>query len=510
MFPPRPAELMARGGTERIDLYWNEPVDWHNQPDWKFEVQVNSPTNGHFVKAHPDYLDIPAFSDFAPQPGTATDYRVRTVLVNKSNEIVIASSWSETISGSAVPIDEADLINEVQEASFRYFWNYRHPVSGLPREGIGGWNRNMCSIAAAGMMFFNIAVGIENKWISREEGLDHIARTLTFLTTKADRYHGVFPHWIDGHTGKTIPFSEKDDGADLVETSFLVYGALFFREYVRDDPSEIAGSIRDKVNAIWEAVEWTWFVKERPDGRKPLRWHWSPNHGFAIDLEIVGFNECHITYLLALASPTHPITPDSYFKGWIDNGYGRPRLHYDIPLELGREEYGPPLFFTHYSYLGIHPSNFVYGSKNYFEHFEDFCRVQKLWAIEHRPELPDRGIWGMSASMEPDGYGVHFPGNDNGTISPAASLASMPYAPEAATTCLQLLYTHYSRSLWGPFGFYDALNPSRNWYSDKYIAIDVGPIAPMIENHKTGLGWNTFSRTPEFTRALEIIKRGEQ
>lgn len=504
-YPPPTTAIEIVAGSERLDIYWTEPMDWHNQPDLVFELQRRPPGAASFEKAHAHFLQTPAFSDFAVIPGEPVHYRVRTMLLNASQQVVVASAWSKEVAGIANPSGQGDLVDEVQQAAFRYFWNYRHPVSGLPREGIGGWTRNMCSIAATGMMFFNIATGIENQWITREEGLAHIDRVLTFLTEKADRYHGVFPHWINGHTGKTMPFSDMDDGADLVETSFLIYGALFFREYIKDDLSDTAASIRAKADKLWEEVEWTWFVKERPDGRKPLRWHWSPKHGFAIDLEIVGFNECQITYLLALASPTHPITPDSYFNGWIDEGYGRRRVHYDIPLELGREEYGPPLFFTHYSYLGIHPEVFHHGDKNYFQHFEDFCRVQILWAAEHRPELPARGIWGMTASLNPDGYGVHFPGNDNGTISPTASLASMPYAPDAVTRNIALLYEYYHEPFWGPFGFYDAMNIKRGWFSDKYIAINVGPIAPMIENYKTGLGWNTFMRTPEFKRAMEII-----
>jgi hypothetical protein len=507
-FPPRPAKMEAVSGAGRIDLYWSEPVDWHNQPDWFFEVSARSSSDGIFEKIHDGFLDVPAYSDFTPQVETAREYRVRTVLLDSSKRIVTASSWSDIATGTAHDMENADLISEVQQASFRYFWNYRHPVSGLPREGIGGWNRNMCSVAAAGMMFFNMAVGMENKWITRDEGLDHIDRVLTFLTTKADRYHGVFPHWLNGHTGKTIPFSDLDNGADLVETSFLIYGALFFREYIRDDSSDKARTIRENINAMWEAVEWSWFVKKKPDGRNPLLWHWSPDHDFAIDLEIVGFNECHVTYILALASPTFPIEPESYFNGWIDSGYGRKRTHYDIELELGREEYGPPLFFTHYSYLGMHPEMFTFGDKSYFDHFKDFCRIQQRWAAEHRREFPAGGIWGMSASLDPDGYGVHYPGNDNGTISPSAFLASMPYAPEGAVTCLNLMYRNFHKPLWGPFGFYDAMNLERSWFSDQYIGIDVGPIAPMIENHKTGLCWKIFAQAPELKRAMEIIKRG--
>jgi hypothetical protein len=501
---PAVTGLEAHAGAERVDLFWAEPENWHNREDWQFEVECNMGSG--FAKIHEGSLAVPACCHFI-EPGRRVEYRVRLVALDADGHVKDSSPWSTTVAGEARALDDSDLVEEVQQASFRYFWNYRHPASGLPREGIGGWNRNMCSVAAAGMMFFNLAVGIEHDWISRAEGLEQARRSLVFLEGKADRFHGMFPHWVHGETGKTIPFGEKDDGADVVETAFLLSGALFFREYVRDDPSEVAVAIRDIATRLWEGAEWDWFVKKRADGGRPLLWHWSPRHGFAIDLEIVGFTEAQIVYVLALASPTHSVEPISYFKGWLHPGYGHPREKLGVLLELGREPDGPPLFYTHYSYLGMHPEAFRYGSKNYFEHFQDFCQAQVRWAEQHRPELGD-GIWGMTAGMNPDGYGVQCPGQDNGTISPTAFLASMPYAPEEACTSLTNLYLRQARALWGPFGFRDGMNLTRNWYSPHYIAISVGPVAPMIENHRTGLGWNTLMQAPELRRGIEIIRQG--
>ena len=497
---PIPSGLRAEPGAERIDLYWYEPLSWHDREDWLFQVAINT----NMIE---EPVDIPAFSCFTA-PHRDTTFHVRIVELIDQGASTNYSAWSAPVSQAARTMEESDLVEEIQRASFRYFRDYRHPVSGLPREGIGGWNRNMCSVAATGMMFFNIAVGIENEWITRGEGLAQLHQSLQFLTEKAERFHGVFPHWLHGATGETIPFSDKDDGADLVETSFLIAGALFVREYLSEDPSDVAAEIRAMAQQLWEDVEWSWFVKDRSDGRRPLLWHWSPKHGFGLDLEVVGFNECQITYLLALASPTFPIQPISYFHGWIHPGYGHARDALGIPLELGRERYGPPAFFMHYSYLGIPPSVFHYGTKNYFEHFEDFCRVQVLWAEQ---QVPERGVlWGASASMNPAGYGVQEPGKDHGTITPTAYLASWPYAPDAARACLEQMYRDHARSFWGPFGFRDAMSPARNWYSQHYIAINVGPIAPMIENYKTGLGWNTLMRAPEIQRAIELIQSGSE
>lgn len=495
--------ILAVPGAGRVDLYWNEPAAWCQRPEMGFEVEADTGTG--FAKAHEKPLDVCAFSHFV-SPGQEVHYRVRAVVQSATGGVSAVSAWSKPVAATALRLEDSDLPAEVQQACFRYFWNYGHPVSGLAREGAGNWGRNTCSVAATGMLFFNLAVGIEQGWITRTEGLERIQKVLTFLLKQADRFHGVFPHWLDGSNGRVVPFSDQDDGADLVETALLISGALFFREYVKGDSTPAAAAIREMVDQLWRGVEWDWFVKDCPDGRRPLRWHWSPNHGFAIDLEITGFNECQIVYLLALASPTHPITADSYFKGWLQPGYSHARTVYGLPLELGREPYGPPAFLTHYSYLGVNPAVLRCGSKTYFDEFRDFARVQMRWAADCRPEL-DRGIWGLTACLGPDGYGVHFPGQDDGTIAPTASLASMPYAPEEVRTCLEKLYRGYARQLWGPYGFYDAMNVSRNWYSREYIAIDVGPIAPMIENHRTSLGWNTLMNAPELRQSLAIINQ---
>lgn len=501
--PYQVAGLMAYAGPERVDLFWREPNHWHDQESWVFEVQFDPGDGQGFRRAHAGWIDVPAFSHFLA-PGTTAHFRVRMLALDGNGAVTSTWPWSDLVSQSSLRMEDVDLVEDVQRASFRYFWNYRHPISGLPREGIGGWNRNMCSVAAGGMMFFNIATGIENGWITRSDGLQHLRKSLQFVLDKSERHHGVLPHWIHGATGKTIPFSEKDDGADLVETAFFISGALFIREYVKDDDSLDAATIRDLANRLWQEVEWTWFVKYRGDGRRPLVWHWSPRHHFSIDLEIVGFNESEIVYLLALASPTHPVSLDSYTNGWLNPGFGHKRMALDVPLSLGREHHGPPLFFAHYSYLGINPSALYFDNKSYYEHFQDFCRVQIRWALSQRREYSS-GIWGLTAGMNPEGYGVQFPGHDNGTITPTAALASMPYAPDEVRRCIELLYRDHARSLWGPFGFRDGLNINKNWYSSHYIAIDVGPIAPMIQNHRTRLGWSTLMKAPEIQRALALL-----
>lgn len=137
---------------------------------------------------------------------------------------------------------------------------------------------------------------------------------LRFLAFEAGRFHGAFPHWLNGRTGKAIPFSPDDDGADLVESAYLAQGLLAVREYFTGtDPLE--KEIRRLADGLWREIEWDFFVKGQEDDTY-LMWHWSPRVGWKMNHPVRGFNECQITYLLALASPTHAVPAKCYWQGW--------------------------------------------------------------------------------------------------------------------------------------------------------------------------------------------------
>jgi len=398
-----------------------------------------------------------------------------------------------------------ELLTEVQEASFRYFYDYGHPVSGLAREG-SHRKHVLCTMGATGMGFFNLGVGVERGFITRKQGVARALKMLRFLSQKAVRYHGAFPHWMNGSTGKTIRFGKKDDGADLVETAFLAQGMLFFREYFTGaDPEET--EIRRLADQLWRDIEWDWFVKEEKS-RSSLLWHWSPNYGWEKNLRIGGFNECQITYILALASPTHPVPMKCYRTGWEHSRYARKREMFSIPLELHRG-YGPPMFFFHYSYLGFDPRSISYSGRTYFDHFRDLCRVQVRYAESKKDQFKGYGpIWGLTASMGPDRYLAYAPGpRDNGTIAPTAALSSMPYVPDESVSCLTTMYEKHGKRIWDEFGFRDSFNLSRDWVAKGLLGIDAGPIAPMIENHRTGLWWRVFMKAPEMRSVVQRLGR---
>lgn len=475
----------------RVDLVWVASA-----PSAHYEVQAAAVPEGPFRDLKNEFPSLNFFSGDVGKAGVEQFYRVRAILPQTAEHSSITSTWSQIVSGVPEGFDAERLLTEVQEAGFRYFYDFAHPVSGLAREGLRR-NPDLCAIGATGMGLFNLVTGIERGFVTRYEAALRSQQILRFLQEKTDRYHGAFPHMVNGTTGKTIPFSRYDDGADLVETAFLMQGVLFLREYF-DATNSVETEVRKRADELWRGVEWSWFIQEQEDGAA-LMWHWSPNHGWKNQLRINGFNEAQIVYILAMASPTYPIDPNVYRKGWYSQAsYGSARTQFGVPLELDHE-FGPPLFFTHYSYLSLDPRQISFRGRTYFDHFRDLCRVQVSYSDSRRKDFKGYGsLWGITASYGPDGYRAFAPGAlDNGTLAPTAALSSMPYLPEASRACLVEMYEKHGQQLWGPFGFYDAFNFSRDWVARDYLGIDVGPIGPMIENHRTGLCWKTFMKAPE-------------
>jgi hypothetical protein len=496
---PNPLNLQVYNRHLRIDLTWEIP-----QKGVEFEIERAEHPQGPFHHVARHLNTIPVYSDYIGEAGKTLYYRVRAVSKVSLRE-ACTSEWVGPMAGTSIEASKEEFLTEIQEANFRYFWDFAHPVSGLAREGTEH-PPEVVAIGASGMGCFNIAVGIERGFITREQGAERALKILHFLSYKAERFHGAFPHWMDGASGKVIPFNEHDDGADLVETAFLIEGILFWREYFTGE-SKTEREIRRLCNQLWLDVEWDWFVRKRENGLY-MMWHWSPTIGWR-KLPIWGFTECHVAYVLALASPTHPIPLECYRNAW-DNGHdaNKPREWFGIPIATYRE-YGCPLFFLHYSYMGLEPRAFKMTSdRTYFDEFVNICNIQMRYAESRQDDFIGYGpLWGLTASIDPDGYKAHRPGkNDNGTITPTAAMASMPYVPEESLAFTQLLYKNYGPKLWGEFAFYDAFNPTRKWIGKHYLGIDVGPIAPMIENHRTGLGWRYFMAAEEIVKAVELLR----
>jgi hypothetical protein len=400
---------------------------------------------------------------------------------------------------------DGELLERVQRQTFRFFWEAAHPVSGLAPDRRPAGKRqteDLVAIGGSGFALMTLIVAVERGWISREQGLERLGAMLDVLA-RAPCYHGALPHFLDGRTGATIPFSRKDDGGDLVETSFLCMGLLSARQYFdRDTPIETR--LRHMMTWLWEEVEWDWYAR---GARGVLYWHWSPNNGWALEHEIRGWNECLITYVLAAGAPRYPIDPRLYHCGFATGrDFINGRRWGGIELPLGPPS-GGPLFFAHYSFCGLDPRGLADRYADYFEQNRRHVLINHAHCVANPNHHPAYGehCWGLTASDDPEGYAVHSPESDNGTIAPTAALASFPYAPAEAMKALRHFLGAFGDRIWRRHGFVDAFCPRRDWYADSHLAIDQGPIILMIENFRTGLLWKLFMSAPEVLTGLRRL-----
>jgi len=402
-------------------------------------------------------------------------------------------------------LSDTALLTLVQKQTFKYFWDFAHPVSGMARERSNpayGYGDEVVTTGGTGFGVMAIIVAVERGWITRDSAARHLLKMVAFLS-KADAYHGVFPHWLNGATGKTIPFSRKDDGADLVETSYLFQGLLCVRQYF-DQDNNVESQLRNRINWLWNDVEWDWFTK---GGEEVLYWHWSPNNGWAMNFPVRGYNECLIMYVLAASGERYPVSSAVYHRGWAQsNFFKNGKEFYGIKLPLGFD-YGGPLFFSQYSFLGLDPTNLTDRYANYWEQNKNHTLINRAWCIDNPQKFKGYGenCWGLTASDNFEGYNAHAPGNDLGVITPTAALSSFPYTPEYSMQALKHFYFDLGDKIWSDYGFVDSFSESKNWYAKNYLAIDQGPIIVMIENYRTGLLWKLFMSCPEIQNGLKKL-----
>ena len=407
---------------------------------------------------------------------------------------------------SAQSLTDSALLDLVQQQTFRYFWDFAHPVSGMARERSNrayDYGDEVVTTGGTGFGIMALIVATERKWIARDTAARFLLRMVNFLL-KSDSYHGVFPHWLDGATGKTIRFSRKDDGADLVETAYLFQGLLCAQQYFNHANDPIESALRERIGWLWGDIEWDWFTR---GGQEVLYWHWSPNNGWAMNFPIRGFNECLIVYVLAASGQRYPVSSAVYHRGWAEsNFFKNGKEYYGIRLPLGFD-YGGPLFFSHYSFLGLDPRGLKDRYADYWEQNKNHTLINREHCIRNPKEFKGYGpqCWGLTASDSYHGYDAHAPNNDNGTISPTAALSAFPYTPEYSMQALRYFYEELRSRIWGPYGFKDAFNLSRNWVADSYLAIDQGPIIGMIENYRSGLLWKLFMQNPDVQQGLKKL-----
>jgi len=399
-------------------------------------------------------------------------------------------------------LSDSALLDVVQRQTFRYFWDFGHPVSGLARERSNksfDYGDEVVTTGGSGFGVMALIVADSRKWISHEQAVDRMVKIVNFLF-KANSFHGAFPHWMNGETGKVIPFGRKDDGGDIVESAYLFQGLICAKQYfTANTPKE--QRIRDVISWMWGEMEWNWYTR---DGRDALYWHWSPNNGWAMNFAIHGFNECLITYVLAASAQRYPVGANVYTQGWAQSDFfknGKTFYGYRLPLGF---DYGGPLFFSQYSFMGLNPKGLKDQYADYWEQNKNHTLINYAYCVDNPKKFKGYGpdCWGLTASDNFEGYNAHSPTNDLGVITPTAALSAFPYTPEQSMKALRHFYYDLGDKIWGEYGFTDAFSEQHNWYGKSYLAIDQGPIVVMIENYRTGLLWKLFMSNPDVQHGL--------
>ncbi|HAI36974.1 MAG TPA: beta-glucosidase [Maribacter sp.] len=409
-----------------------------------------------------------------------------------------------------IKLTDEQLLDSVQKQTFNYFWEGAEPTSGLARERIHlddiypTHHKDIITIGGSGFGVMAILVGIEREFITREMGLERLEKAVDFLDN-AGGFHGAWPHWLTPD-GKMTPFSKKDNGGDLVETAFLIEGLLTVKEYFKDG-NEREQALAQHIQQLWEEVEWDWYTK----GENVLYWHWSPEYEWDMNFPVGGYNEALIMYILAAASPTHPIKKEVYDKGWARNGaITKDTTFYGLPTVLDHYESDAspvgPMFWAHYSFTGLNPKGLKDQDADYWELNHNHTMIQYKYAVDNPKNFKGYGddLWGLTSSYSIKGYDGHRPDRDISVISPTAALSSMPYAPKESMAFLRNLYTNHD-TLVGKYGPYDAFSLEKNWVLPRYLAIDQGPIPVMIENHRSGLFWMLFMTNKDVINGLDKL-----
>ncbi len=426
---------------------------------------------------------------------------------------IATNNSKATFKANLDSISTDSLLTLVQRQTFQYFWTGAEPNSGMACErinmdGIYPQNdKNVVTTGGSGFGVMAILVAIHRNFISREEGLHRLEKIVNFLE-KADRFHGAWPHWLHGETGKVKPFSKKDDGGDLVETAFMVQALLCARQYFKDG-NEQEKALASRMDKLWKEVNWDWYR----NGQNVLYWHWSPDYDWQMNFPIHGYNECLIAYILAASSPTHGVPAVVYHEGWAENGKIKSSSElfgYALQLHHQGAANGGPLFWAHYSYLGLNPHGLKDEYADYWKENENQTSINYEWCV--RDSLGYKGYgpdsWGLTSSYSVKGYAGHAPSaeRDLGVIAPTAAISSIVYTPEKSIAAIRHWYNDMKDKLWGPYGFYDAFSETDNWYPQKYLAIDQGPQVVMIENYRSGLLWKLFMSCPEVQQGLNKLR----
>jgi len=515
---PAPANLKVQAYERHMDLSWDYPASAASSAATPERFVIYRSFDGRdFAPIGIATPGIRRYTDFLGKVGQTAYYKVAA-----SDAEYHESAKSAAVSGTTRTMSDDELLTMLEEACFRYYWEGADPYAGMALENIPGDDRIMAT-GASGFGIMALVVGVDRGFITREQGAERLNKITTFLE-KAPRYHGVWSHFMDGQSAKTLPvFDMVDSGGDLVESAFLMEGLLAARQYFhRGTPAE--KELAARITRLWEAMEWDWYRKSADSGA--LYWHWTPEWSWFINHRLTGFNETMIVYLLAIASPTHAVGPELYYTGWAGQSeaaqlyrkgwsrsadgskYANGTAYFGTRLAVGVGS-GGPLFFAHYSYLGFDPHSLTDLYTNYFENNKQMATINRAYCIANPEKRKGYGAeaWGLTAADGPRGYNPSAPDkeHDQGTIAPTGALASFPYTPEASMAALKYFYRQLGEKLWGIYGPLDAYNADNDWVSPIYMGLNQAPITVMVENYRTGLIWKWFNSNPEIQTMLEKL-----
>jgi hypothetical protein len=398
-------------------------------------------------------------------------------------------------------LEDAALRDRVAQATAAYFTEWSHPCGMARERSAGAFGYNLEDTVTTGGTGFGLLaqiVAAERGWWPRREILDRLERLLGFLEA-ADRFDGVFPHFLSGDTGRVIAFMPGDDGGDLVETAFLMTGLLAAAQYFTEAPE-----LGARIEALFAEVNWVAHL--RADGG--LMWHRHPGRDWpATALPIRGWNEALPVFVLAAGAPVHRLPPSVYHRSWATAPEFRNGQTYcGITLPLG-PPWGGPLFLSQYPFLGLDPRGLRDAYADYGVQARAHALVNRAHCLANPHGWKGYGesCWGLTASDDPSGYVAHSPTEDTGTITPTAALASLPFVPDAAMRALRHFHDDLGDRIWGESGFVDAFSLHWDWVAESRLAIDQGPIVAALENHRSGLIWRLVMSRPEVREGLRAL-----
>ena len=386
-------------------------------------------------------------------------------------------------------VEDEKFLDEVEKKGFEYFLYEHNPRTGLVKDKANNFRRDtteIASIAATGFGLTAMCVGAERGWISKSQAQAYCAKTLWFFLNKMGHEHGFFYHFVRWNTGSKVNHTELSS----IDTALFLTGALLAGEYFKGTEVESLAA------EIYDRVDFEWML----NGGKTLAMGWDPRQGF-LRARWNHYSESLILYVLAAGSPTHPIPAESWKKVRKTIGVYGPHVLIACP----------PLFTHQYSAVWLDLENKNDGFADYFENSRTATLVNREFCLDQRRRFKtySENIWGLTASESPDGYKAYGaePGGalHDGTVAPTAAGGSIPFTPELSVSALRAMKENFQKKIWGKYGFSDAFNVDRNWYSQNVLGIDQGPLVLMIENARTGFVWKHFMENPRIREGMKRL-----